>query len=941
MKTITHSIFILILLAAYFALDIKTASAQSPPTADFEADLTLIPVGNSINFTNLTTGDAISWEWTFEGGTPSAFSGPVPPQVYYETAGDWDVRLIVTDEIGFFRDTLTKTDYIHVVDYPAGWDYVQTGTSHIISIPADVTFISSAMSPGDFIGAFYLDENGDEKCGGANVWDSINNIAVLAYGNDVTTPDIKEGFDVGEPFIWKVFFSGTSTEKNAFVTYDEALPNYDGLFYDNGLSSLTSIDTDPLTVSATASPEGICLGDEVQLNAEAVGGTGSYTFAWTSVPAGFTSDLQNPLDTPSQTTKYFVAVDDGNRIVVDSVLVEIISPQANAGQDQTSCEDTPVVLSGIATNYSAVSWSSDGDGFFTGADQLEATYTAGDNDISIGSVTLTLSAEPNDPCSVTATSSLLATIVSAATANAGQDQSTCEDNPVILSGSATNYSAVYWTSDGDGNFTGGDQLDASYTAGANDIASGSVMLTLNVEPNDPCTTTAISSLMVTIVSEATANAGEDLDVCYNVENTSFQLDATVTNASSVLWETAGDGEFDDPMTEDPVYTPGDADLDNGSVVLTLTAESMDPCSAVAVDQLTLAFVFEPEVFAGDNAEICPGETYELNEATATNFSEILWETGGDGEFNDTTALNPVYTPGSGDITAGSVDLCITAQPNNPCTLGAISCITLSIFDEQAIVIPAGWSGLSSYLDPTNPDVEILLAYIAADLMIMYNAVGEIYKPAFGENTIVEWDSYDGYYIKLENEVTLNICGEPLENKSLNLVAGWNVIPVLSDVDVAVGDVFDAVADKVIVIQEIAGTKLWYPAYGISTLEMLMTGKAYLVKVSEEVLISFDNNLIYWGFSNDDIVLEDEILTGYSFIDLTPSEIEINFAMTEPAYPWFAAPVTSIYTEYLDVLGGWNDIHGAYNVSEVVLNGTLYKLYVYKFITQIDAHKYRE
>jgi hypothetical protein len=131
-----------------------------------------------------------------------------------------------------------------------------------------------------------------------------------------------------------------------------------------------------------------------------------------------------------------------------------------------------------------------------------------------------------------------------------------------------------------------------------------------------------------------------------------------------------------------------------------------------------------------------------------------------------------------------------------------------------------------------------MAAIADDLLMMYNAAGELYKPAFGENTIVDWNSFDGYYVKLDNEVTLNICGSPVENKTLNLVEGWNVIPVLSDVDVAVADVFDAVSDKVVVIQEIAGAKLWYPGYSIYSLEMLITGKAYLVKVNEDVEITF-------------------------------------------------------------------------------------------------------
>ncbi len=117
--------------------------------------------------------------------------------------------------------------------------------------------------------------------------------------------------------------------------------------------------------------------------------------------------------------------------------------------------------------------------------------------------------------------------------------------------------------------------------------------------------------------------------------------------------------------------------------------------------------------------------------------------------------------------------------------------------------------------------------------MMYNADGPIYQPAYNANTIVNWNSYAGYVVKLENEVTLYICGSPVDSKMLNLVAGLNVIPVLND-----GDVFDAVSDEVVVIREILGTKLWYPAYGIYSLEILMAEKAYLVKVTDDVEITY-------------------------------------------------------------------------------------------------------
>ena len=82
-------------------------------TAAFQASETIILAGNSIEFTNLSSGLPVSWEWAFEGGTPATFSGRDPGTVLYSSAGTFDVSLIVSN--GFDEDTLSLKDFIHVV----------------------------------------------------------------------------------------------------------------------------------------------------------------------------------------------------------------------------------------------------------------------------------------------------------------------------------------------------------------------------------------------------------------------------------------------------------------------------------------------------------------------------------------------------------------------------------------------------------------------------------------------------------------------------------------------------------------------------------------------------------------------------------------------------------------------------------------------------------
>lgn len=83
----------------------------------------------------------------------------------------------------------------------------------------------------------------------------------------------------------------------------------------NGSNTVTKTDyinaSEGLATTATASPDAICLGESTQLNANPTGGSGSYTYSWTSDPEGFTSSLQNPVASPEENITYYVEVFDG------------------------------------------------------------------------------------------------------------------------------------------------------------------------------------------------------------------------------------------------------------------------------------------------------------------------------------------------------------------------------------------------------------------------------------------------------------------------------------------------------------------------------------------------------------------------------------------------------------------------------------------------------
>ena len=153
---------------------------------------------------------------------------------------------------------------------------------------------------------------------------------------------------------------------------------------------------------SAASPADICQGkDSVQLNSYVYGGSGNYTWSWSSVPAGFTSTHQNPKAAPNADTRYIATVSDGSitRHDTTNMVTVTLPPTSFAGNDTiVQPSVTSIDLHGVATNYRVILWESNGNGTFGSSTTLNTTYTFGSTDKTRGYVTLTLVAGANPPC---------------------------------------------------------------------------------------------------------------------------------------------------------------------------------------------------------------------------------------------------------------------------------------------------------------------------------------------------------------------------------------------------------------------------------------------------------------------------------------------------------------------------------------------------------------
>jgi len=157
--------------------------------------------------------------------------------------------------------------------------------------------------------------------------------------------------------------------------------------------------------------------------------------------------------------------------------------------------------------------------------------------------------------------------------------------------------------------------------------------------------------------------------------------------------------------------------------------------------------------------------------------------------------------------------------------------------QQTINLNAGWGGLSSYLMPQNPEMEIIFEELMDELVILAGMEG-FFWPAQNTNTIGQWDIEDGYKIKVENDISLNIKGTSLADGSLTLEQGWHIIPVLSSSNVSAASLLDV--PEIMLAKEIAGNRVFWPGQSIVTLSTLETGNAYVVLATNTVTLNYLN-----------------------------------------------------------------------------------------------------
>lgn len=494
-----------------------SGTGGAAPVAGFASSDSTVCAGSSVSFTDQSTGNPTSWNWTFPGGTPAS-STLQNPAVTFNTPGTYTITLTATNGNG--SDSETKTNYITVGAIPAisvtpNPATICEGSSASLTASGASTYnwspasgLSSTTDPAVNANpsstTTYTVTGTQDGCTGTQTV-TVNVTTLPSITVTTSSSDICEGSSASltasgaTTYSWSPA-SGLSPDTGATVT---ANPASTTTYIVTGTQNNCS-DTQSVTINITPSPivsvtpasPGICTGSSTLLTAN---GAASYTWSPASGLSATTGSAVTA--TPSATTTYVVTGTQNSCSDTQSVTVAVsaipvisvtpVNPAICAGNSTTlTASGADSYTWSPASDLSSTTGSS-----VTANPPASATYTVtGSTGGCSGTQTVTVNVTPLPAITVSPSSATI-----------------CAGDPASLAASGA--SAYSWSPSTGLSATTGSAVDASpsstttYTVtGTQNGCNGTQNVTVSVNPV-PVVTVTPSSPTICEGSSTSLTAG--------------------------------------------------------------------------------------------------------------------------------------------------------------------------------------------------------------------------------------------------------------------------------------------------------------------------------------------------------------------------------------------------------------------------------------------------
>lgn len=622
----------------------------SIPSAGFRPAPNSVCNSGQISFTDTSHSvvKITQWNWSFgdPGSGVNNTSVLQNPTHTYSSPGTYIVNFSITDRLGC---TSSKTDSLVVHPNPkAGF----TSSANDICPGSSVQFTESSVSPETIVS--YKWNFNDPASGLQNTATGTSASHTFALpGNYLVKMSITTIYGCTDSIIQAISVrnfpvANAGPDKSICIHSSVNLTGTGGVAYAwspasslnvSNTASVTSsplstttytltvtdnigcTGTDRITVTVLALPvinagtdKKVCKGLSTILNA-----SGGVSYVWTPSSGLNNATLASPNASPNASTTYALRGTDANGCInYDTVVVAVLAlPAPNAGPDAAICLKENAQLNG--TGGESFVW--------TPASSLNFNNIS--NPLASPTITTSYIMTVTDTNGCKNKDTVTVTVKSLPVASAGFDKDICINFTTQLDANGgTGYS---WSP----------QVALSNATIKNPVASPTLTTTYTVAVTGANGCSASDVIIVSVHNNPAISAGPDKTICYG---TSAQLNGT--GGSRYTW-TPSTG-LNNSTIASPKASP--------TVTTTYIVTGASTYGCINKDTITVNVLAPPPANAGNDAEICYGETTQLQASGGISYQ---WSPAG--SLNNSLSDSPIASP------LATTNYIVTVTDNNQCT----------------------------------------------------------------------------------------------------------------------------------------------------------------------------------------------------------------------------------------------------------------------------------
>jgi endonuclease I/pimeloyl-ACP methyl ester carboxylesterase len=169
------------------------------------------------------------------------------------------------------------------------------------------------------------------------------------------------------------------------------------------------------------------------------------------------------------------------------------------------------------------------------------------------------------------------------------------------------------------------------------------------------------------------------------------------------------------------------------------------------------------------------------------------------------------------------------------------CLNVDSPDVQSILLPLGWSIMSTFMNPENNSIDYIFSPVVESLIIAKDYLGTAYLPSYEFNGIGNIEIGRGYSIKMSSTNSLSIYGQylfPNENP-ISIVSGWSILGYLRIDSYPVDLIFESlVTNNLLIIVKDFNGSAYLPEYSFNGIGLMNPGQGYQIKTSGPALFEY-------------------------------------------------------------------------------------------------------